>query len=62
MDYVTNMQFEDAADFNMLKTLILEAASDANLNIFDNVFDWSLLLTKQKVSSEPKRKNLVKKA
>ena len=62
MDYVTNMQFEDAADFNMLKTLILEAASDANLNIFDNVFDWSLLLTQQKIQSEPKRKNLAKKA
>ena len=54
MDYVTSMDFEDAADFNMLKTLILDAASDRNLNIFDNVFDWSIMLTKAKIASEPK--------
>ena len=57
MDYVTNLRFEEAADFNMLKTLVLEAAGDANLNIFDNVFDWSLLLTQQKmqrISSVPR--------
>ena len=49
MDYVTNLDFKEAADFNMLKNLVWEAASDANLNIFDNVFDWSLLLTKQQI-------------
>lgn len=45
MKYVTALAFEEAADFSFLKSLILEAADDANLNIFDNIYDWSLILT-----------------
>ena len=57
MDYVTNLDFKEAADFSMLKNLVWEAASDANLNIFDNVFDWSILLTKQRIRSDPSKGN-----
>ena len=40
--------FEEAADFPMLKRLITQAADEARLDIFDNIFDWSILLTDQK--------------
>ena len=44
MQYCNNLQFEEAADFNKLKLLVTSAAEEAKLDIFDNVFDWSLLL------------------
>ena len=48
MDYVMGLGFEEAANFTMLKTLITQAADEAGLDIFDNIFDWSILLTDQK--------------
>jgi len=44
MDYVYSMNFVDAADFNFLRGLVDQAAVDAKVNIFDNVFDWTELL------------------
>ena len=55
MDYVMGMGFEEAADFDMLKALITTAAAEANLDIFDNIFDWSVLLTDQKRISSCKK-------
>ena len=48
MDYVMGLQFEEAADFQMLKQLIFDAAAENELDIFDNVFDWSLFLSSQR--------------
>ncbi len=39
--------FDEAADFNYLKSLICEAASHAKIDLFDNVYDWSIMLTSQ---------------
>ena len=47
MDYVTKLAFEEAPDFARLKDMVTDTATEANLDIFDNVFDWSLLLTKR---------------
>lgn len=55
MDYVMGMGFEEAADFEMLKALITTAATEASLDIFDNIFDWSVLLTDQKKISSCKK-------
>ena len=55
MDYVMGMGFEEAADFDMLKGLITMAAAEAGLDIFDNIFDWSVLLTDQKKISSCKK-------
>lgn len=43
--------------------MVIDAAIDANLDIFDDVFDWSLQLTKNPIAPSPKqviRDNLVK--
>lgn len=53
MNYVTGMAFEEAPDFSRLKALVTDAATQHNIDIFDNVFDWTLLLTKRKFSSNP---------
>jgi topoisomerase IA-like protein len=45
------MSFEETPNFNYMKGLVISAAEDANLDIFDNVFDWSILLTNQKKAS-----------
>ena len=40
----------------MLKQLIVDAARENDLDIFDNVFDWSLILSRgpqQRFGSEP---------
>lgn len=52
MDYVTSMQFEDSADFTMLKELIVDAAFESGVDISDNVFDWSLRLVQPRISSQ----------
>ena len=44
MNYVTQMSFDQLADFKYLKQLVLEAAYDSDINIHDNAFDWSLIL------------------
>ena len=59
MNYVTTLDFEDAADFEFLKSLIETVAVEKNLNIFDNIFDWSILLTNQE--KIPSSKNITKK-
>ena len=48
MSYVTSLQFEQKACFFHLKMLAKRAANDAKIDIFDNVFDWSILLTKRR--------------
>ena len=45
MDYVMSLGFEEMADFTMLKGLITTAAAEAGIDIYDNIFDWSVLLT-----------------
>jgi len=45
MNYVTKMRFEYCADFGMLKRLVLDAATENGIDIFDNVYDWSLRLS-----------------
>lgn len=46
------MQFDEAADFKSLKGMVLDAAFENDLDIFDNVFDWSIRLTQPKISSQ----------
>ena len=58
LDYCSKMTFEQAADFDYLKYLVLQMAEDAKINIFDNVFDWTILLTKKEISSNPLNNNL----
>jgi len=53
MEYCSNLKFEEAADFEMLKFLVLQAARDNEINLFDNVFDWSLQLTSKSIHSNP---------
>lgn len=57
MDYVTSLGFEEAADFSLLKNLIVEAGVEARLNIFDNIYDWSILLTDKKKIVSTNQKN-----
>ena len=44
MNYVMALKFEENADFARMKNIVKEAAMDARLDIFDNIFDWSELL------------------
>jgi hypothetical protein len=44
MDYATGLTFEKTPDFELLKSLVIGAASDARLNIYDGVYDWSAAL------------------
>ena len=53
MNYVTGLTFEEAPDFGRLKQLIVDAADESRIDLFDNVFDWSIKLTKRKISSNP---------
>ena len=47
MNYVTSLKFKEKADFNHLRTLIKRAAQQADVDIFDDIFDWTTLLTNQ---------------
>lgn len=47
MNYVTSLKFKESANFNHLKTLIKRAAQQANVDIFDGVFDWNIIFTNQ---------------
>ncbi len=38
-----------------MKSLVEEAAVDAGLDIFDNVFDWAIKVANIKISSDPKK-------
>ena len=44
MDYVSNLDLKQQADFNMLKLLVVDMANEAMVDLFDNVFDWSFKL------------------
>ena len=44
MNYVMALKFEENADFAKMKGIVKEAAIDAHLDIFDNIFDWTELL------------------
>ena len=47
MNYVTSLKFKESANFNHLRTLIKRAAQQANVDIFDEIFDWDILFTNQ---------------
>lgn len=51
------MEFSALPDFTLLKNMVLRAAKAQNIDIFDNVFDWTLQLTRTPVSSDPSRNN-----
>ena len=55
MNYVMSLRFEQGADFNFMKQLVIEAAVDANIDLHDNVFDWSIHLIKNPISKNPKQ-------
>jgi len=46
------MRFEEQADFGTLKDLIKQAGDESNLNLFDNVFDWALILANQQIMAK----------
>ena len=48
MSYVTSLRFDYKACFFHLKMLAKRAANDAKINIYDDVFDWSILLTQRR--------------
>ena len=52
MSYVTSLKFDQKASFFHLKMLAKRAANDAKIDIFDKVFDWSILLTESRDQQE----------
>ena len=52
MDYCNSLSFEQMPDYPMLKNLVTTAAQKAELDIFDDVFDWCPVLTRLRGSSE----------
>ena len=51
MDYANRLRFEECPDFTMLKEMIIQTANDNNLDIFDQIFDWTLFLTRKEYRS-----------
>ena len=47
MDICNALKFDQMPDFQLLKTMIRTAADEAGLDIFDNAFDWNLILTSE---------------
>ncbi len=47
MNYVTRLAFKEVPDFAMLKQLIIDAAAEHSIDLFDNVFDWNIKLVKK---------------
>ena len=45
MDYVTSMTFDQPGNFQMMKRLITDCAREHGIDLFDNIFDWSLRLS-----------------
>ena len=45
MNYVMKLEFNERPDYNFVRQLVMNEANLAKLDIFDGVFDWSLLLT-----------------
>ena len=52
MNYVTSLEFEELADFDHMKNLVKRIAVEADLNIFDNIFDWCILVDNQKYKND----------
>mmetsp|Transcript_16335 Transcript_16335/g.20703 ORF Transcript_16335/g.20703 Transcript_16335/m.20703 type:complete len:138 (+) Transcript_16335:130-543(+) len=46
MQYCTALKFEEMPSFVKLKQMIMMAAKKAHIDLLDNVFDWSELLTR----------------
>ena len=45
MDYVKNLKFDQNPNYSMLKSLIKITAAKEEFDLFDDVYDWSLILT-----------------
>ena len=41
---MTSLKFEELADFDHMKNLVKNAAIEAKHDIFDDIFDWNVLL------------------
>ena len=52
MEYVTKMKFDQLANFRYLKELILQAAYNAEINIHENAFDWSLIIVNKNMQEK----------
>ena len=44
MNYVTGMSRTQAGDFEKMKKLVMDCACENSIDLFDNTFDWSILL------------------
>ena len=44
MNYVTGMRRTQAGDFEKMKKLVMDCARENSIDLFDNTFDWSILL------------------
>lgn len=53
LDYVMDLKFTEDPNFDFMKQLVRDAANEANLDIFDNVYDWSLLLSRRDSQINP---------
>lgn len=47
------LEFTEDPDFTYMKQLVTTAATKAQVDIFDNVFDWSLLLCMRDNQNNP---------
>lgn len=50
MTYVSRLNYEQPADFDYMKGLVLQAAHEANLAINDNIYDWSIAILSKNLS------------
>lgn len=49
---VGSLEFEECADFSALKFMVLKAAGEHNIDLTDNVFDWTLHLNRKYYNSD----------
>jgi serine/threonine protein kinase len=47
MEYVCNLKFEEDPDYNFLIELMLSTARGNQIDLSDNIFDWSLILARK---------------
>ena len=40
MDQFNSLKFDEAPNYGLLKQLLLRAADEVGISLFDNVFDW----------------------
>ena len=62
MNYAMSLQFDQPPDFTYLKKLIWSAASDNCIELFDNVFDWSIKLTQPKQTKDNGSNKLIEES